>query len=55
MISEELLAILACPVCKGDLESNAGQSVLLCRHCRLHFPIRNDIPILLREEAEQLS
>ena len=52
MISEELHTILACPVCKGDLEADSACSVLLCLHCGLKFPVRDGVPIMLTNEAE---
>ncbi|RQW88308.1 MAG: Trm112 family protein [Geobacter sp.] len=52
-LSEEMLDILACPKCKGSLQS-AGES-LVCEACRLRYPIRQGIPVLLVEEAEKLS
>jgi hypothetical protein len=52
MISEELLKILACPVCKTPL-ALAGPEKLKCSSCHRVYPIRNDIPILLEEEATQ--
>ena len=50
-LSAELLAILACPRCKGELEYREKESVLLCQRCRLRFEIRDGIPILLLDEA----
>jgi uncharacterized protein len=50
MISQELLNILACPVCKTSLVM-AGPEELKCSSCNRVYPIRNDIPILLEEEA----
>ena len=54
MIDEELLKILACPKCKGDLvlvkEGNKEKG-LVCKKCRLLYPIRDEIPIMLIEEA----
>ena len=52
MLKKELLDILACPKCKGDLEYNQSKNELKCRHCRLKYPIRDDIPIMLIEEAK---
>lgn len=52
-LAAEMLAILACPKCKGALKI-AGES-LLCDACRLRYPIRQGLPVLLVEEAEQLS
>jgi uncharacterized protein YbaR (Trm112 family) len=50
-IPQELLAILVCPKCKGDLEYRPAESVLICQACRLRYPIRDDIPIMLIDEA----
>jgi hypothetical protein len=52
MISQELLDILACPQCKGILEYDVENQKLICQACRLKYPIRDDIPIMLVEEAE---
>ncbi|MDB4881043.1 MAG: hypothetical protein JWL60_2489 [Gemmatimonadetes bacterium] len=54
MISEQLLAILVCPRCKGALEHRATESALVCHSCRLRYPIRDDIPIMLIDEATAL-
>lgn len=54
MVSPDLLNILACPVCTGELHLPAGEQKLLCPHCGLAFPIRNDIPVLLVDQAEKL-
>lgn len=53
MIDERLLEILACPKCKGDLEHTDDK--LICHACALAYPIRDDIPIMLIEEAEDLG
>lgn len=52
MISEELLEILACPQCKGELEYDSNKDVLICPACRLKYPIQDDIPIMLIDEAQ---
>jgi hypothetical protein len=49
-----LLDILACPLCKGPLRHDRDAKVLVCRADRLAFPIRDDIPVMLEEEARQL-
>jgi len=49
----EMMDILACPKCKGVL-LNAGDS-LVCEACRLRYPIRHGLPVLLVEEAVKLS
>jgi len=51
----KLLDILACPVCKGPLVYAKPQQQLICRADRLAFPIRDDIPVMLEEEAAQLK
>ncbi len=50
-----LLDILACPVCKGSLVYRREAQVLVCRMDRLAYPIRDDVPIMLEEEARQLT
>jgi uncharacterized protein YbaR (Trm112 family) len=54
-ISDELLEILACPKCKGDIFLNGTGDGLICEHCRLVYEIRDDIPIMLIEEAKPLD
>lgn len=49
-----LLEILACPLCKGALVHHREQAVLVCRLDRLAFPIRDDVPVMLEEEARTL-
>ena len=51
-ISEELLELLACPKCKGELTYRAEDQVLECPSCRLRYRIEEDIPVMLIEEAE---
>jgi len=50
-ISKELLEILICPACKGDLELKADSSGLKCLLCRRVYPIRDDIPVMLIDES----
>jgi uncharacterized protein YbaR (Trm112 family) len=50
-----LLDILSCPVCKGDLFYQKTSEELVCKACQLAFPIRDDIPMLLEEEARTLT
>ena len=50
-----LLEILVCPLCKGPLDHRRDQSELVCKGCRLAFPIKDDIPIMLEDEARQLG
>ncbi len=58
VVAAELMAILVCPDCHGDLEEQAdprpdqtGQVVLVCTACGLHYPVREGIPIMLIDEA----
>jgi uncharacterized protein YbaR (Trm112 family) len=53
MLNKELLDILACPVCKGDLIliQKDKEEFLKCENCKLLYPIKEDIPILLEDEA----
>lgn len=52
-LARELLQILACPRCKGPLREERDE--LICVACRLRYPIRAGIPVLLIDEAEQLG
>ena len=54
-IKKELLEILACPKCKGDIHLNETRDGLICDACRLLYEIRDDIPIMLIEEAKPLE
>jgi uncharacterized protein YbaR (Trm112 family) len=54
-IKKELLDILACPKCKGDLRLEDSEKGLVCDTCRLRYHIRDDIPIMLIDEAEPLE
>ncbi|MBK7022140.1 MAG: Trm112 family protein [Sulfuritalea sp.] len=50
-----LLEILVCPVCKGPLENNKAAAELVCKGCRLAYPVRDDIPVMLEDEARSLG
>jgi len=54
-ISQELLEILACPQCKNDVKLNDSGDGLICDKCRLVYEIREDIPIMLVDEATKLK
>ena len=51
----QLLEILVCPICKGPLEYDRENNELICKADRLAFPVRDDIPVMLEEEARQMS
>ena len=55
MISKELLDILACPKCKGSVELTEEKDGLVCTSCRLLYEIRDDIPVMLIDEAKKLE
>jgi uncharacterized protein YbaR (Trm112 family) len=54
MIKKELLDILVCPKCKGSLRLDKIKEILICEKCKLAYPIKDDIPVMLIEEAEEL-
>ncbi|MCK5313183.1 MAG: Trm112 family protein [Desulfobacteraceae bacterium] len=54
-LSKELLEILACPKCKGDVALNKNEDGLVCEKCKLIYEIREDIPVMLIDEAKPLS
>ncbi len=54
-MDKNLLDILACPVCKSPLVYNKEKQELVCKADRLAYPIRDDIPVMLEDEARQLA
>lgn len=54
-MDKKLLEILVCPVCKGPLVYHKAEQELICKADRLAYPIRDDIPVMLEEEARQLA
>jgi uncharacterized protein YbaR (Trm112 family) len=54
-LSRELLDILACPKCKGEISLTSKEDGLVCHRCGLLYPIRDDIPIMLIEEAQPIK
>jgi hypothetical protein len=53
-IKKELLDILVCPKCKGELQINDAQNALTCNKCKLKYEIKDDIPIMLIDEAKPI-
>jgi len=51
-ITKELLDILACPKCKKEVNITEDEKWLICRHCRLRYPIKDNIPVMLIDKAE---
>jgi uncharacterized protein YbaR (Trm112 family) len=54
-MDKKLLEILVCPICKGPLQYDKSKQELICRADRLAYPIRDDIPVMLEEEARVLT
>ncbi|PIU21512.1 MAG: tetraacyldisaccharide 4'-kinase [Candidatus Diapherotrites archaeon CG08_land_8_20_14_0_20_34_12] len=54
-LSKELLDVLACPQCKGDLDYNKKDQKLICKKCKLAYRVEEGIPIMLIDEAEKLK
>jgi len=54
-MDKKLLDILACPLCKSPLIYKKEQQELICKADRLAFPIRDDIPVMLEDEARKLT
>ncbi|HLQ25832.1 MAG TPA: Trm112 family protein [Acidiferrobacterales bacterium] len=54
-MDKKLLEILVCPLCKGPLRYDKDKAELVCRADRLAYPIRDDIPVMLEDEARQVS
>lgn len=54
-MDKKLLEILVCPVCKGPLVYNKEAKELICKGDRLAYPVRDDIPVMLEDEARQLA
>jgi uncharacterized protein len=51
----KLLEILVCPVCKGPLVHAKTEKELICKPCRLAYQIKDDIPVMLEDEARKLN
>lgn len=55
MINKELLDILACPKCKGEVTLTEKEDGLICKACKLLYEIRDDIPVMLIDEAKKID
>lgn len=55
MLDKKLLDIMACPICKSPLRYDSGKQELICKADKLAFPIRDDIPVMLEDEARTIS
>ena len=54
-MDKKLMAMLACPVCKGDLKLDQEKQELICYNDAMAFPVREGIPVMLAVEARTLS
>lgn len=54
-MDKKLLEILACPSCKGDLKYLKAESELVCIPCRLAYSVRDDIPVMLVDQARKIT
>ena len=52
-VDKELLEILVCPSCRGQVEYRAEPEQIVCLKCGLRYPVRDDIPVMLVDEAER--
>jgi len=55
VLDRKLLDILVCPVCKAEVELNKEKTGLVCAKCKLEYPIQDDIPVMLPDEARSLE
>lgn len=54
-VSKELMEILACPKCKGQVELEADETGIVCLSCRLRYRVEDGIPVMLIDEAVSLD
>jgi len=54
-MDKKLLDILVCPLCKAPLIYNGTSNELVCRAERLAYPVRDDVPVMIEEEARTMS
>ena len=55
VLDRKLLDILVCPVCKAEVSLNKTKDGLVCAKCKLEYPIQDDIPVMLPDEARSLD
>jgi uncharacterized protein YbaR (Trm112 family) len=53
-VDSKLLDILVCPLCKGPLLYKKAQNELVCKPCRLAYPVKDGIPVMLEDDARKL-
>jgi len=52
-VEKDLLDILACPNCRGEVDYDEANEVIVCRQCHYRYPVRDGIPVMLIDEAEK--
>ena len=52
-MDKKQIEMMACPECNGKLDYNKSDKTLVCNHCKLAFPVRDGIPVMLIEEAQK--
>jgi uncharacterized protein len=52
-VSQELVDLLVCPACRGAIEYKDRRKLIICQECGRRYPVRDGIPVMLVEEAEQ--
>jgi len=55
MLNKELLEVLACPKCKGEVKYLEEKDIIVCENCRVYYEVKEEIPIMLPEEAKPLE
>ncbi len=55
MIDKDLLELLACPVCKGELRYDERKDILICERCRVYYEIKEGIPVLLPDSGRKIE
>jgi uncharacterized protein YbaR (Trm112 family) len=53
-VDSKLLDILVCPLCKGPLLYRKANAELICKACRLAYSVKDDIPVMLEDEARKI-
>ncbi len=54
-LNKQLLEILICPKCRGKVRFDEKQNGIICDHCKLLYETKDDIPVMLVEEAKEIS
>jgi hypothetical protein len=54
-LKEDLISIMCCPKCKGEVELSEAGDAIVCDACALEYPVRAGIPVMLVSEAKELT